>query len=153
MRVSHRLPSWLVRAALLLFLSGVTAAGCKARSEAAVDRPPAAPEDHPGGRLAFALLSPHAGDTLLEGQSYVVRWVAPDSFRINLGAVMGGKDRGYLLADAPATPDSLVWTVPEGFVTGFGMPASDLMRLRLENAADPNQWTEAGPFTIRGAPR
>jgi hypothetical protein len=37
-------------------------------------------------------------------------------------------------------------------VTGFGPASSDLIRLRLENARNPDQWTEAGPFTITGKP-
>lgn len=134
------------RAIVLGLLIGLVGGACRARPDAAVDRAPS-------GRLAFALVSPRAGDTLIEGHAYVVRWLAPDTFRINLGAVMGGKDKGYLLMDAPATPDSMVWTVPEGFVTGFGIASSDVVRLRLENAGNPDQWTEAGPFTIRGAPR
>jgi hypothetical protein len=63
---------------------------------------------------------------------------------------MGGKDKGMLLNDVPARPDSLVWTVPVGFVTGFGPASDDQIRLRLENARNPDQWTEAGPFTIVG---
>lgn len=76
--------------------------------------------------------------------------MAPDTFRINLGAAVGGKDKGMLLTNAPAHPDSLRWAIPVGFVTGFGPSSSDQVRLRLENAADPQQWTEAGPFTITG---
>lgn len=106
----------------------------------------------PAGRLAFAITFPRAGDTLFEGQAYTIRWMAPDSFQINLGAAMGGKDKGMLLTDVPARPDSLLWTVPDGFVTGFGVTSSDQVRLRLENARNPDQWTEAGPFTIVGKP-
>jgi hypothetical protein len=100
---------------------------------------------------AFALLSPKHGDTLVEGRGYVIRWRAPDNFHINLGAVMGGKDRGMLFSSRAATPDSLVWNVPIGFVTGFGIPSADNVRLRLENADSSDQWVEAGPFTITGA--
>lgn len=101
---------------------------------------------------AFALLSPRAGDTLEEGRAYVIRWRAPSAMTINLGAVMGGKDKGYLLTAARSSPDSLVWTVPAGFVTGFGPPSSDQVRLRLENTDSSAQWIETGPFTIRGHP-
>lgn len=104
----------------------------------------------PAGRLAFAITSPHAGDTLIEGQTYTIRWMAPDSFQINMGVAMGGKDKGMVLTDVPATPDSLIWTVPVGFVTGFGPASSDQIRLRMENARNPDQWTESGPFTIMG---
>lgn len=76
--------------------------------------------------------------------------MAPDTMVINLGAAMGGKDKGLLLTGAAAAPDSLVWAIPAGFVTGFGVGSSDQIRLRMENARDPNQWTEAGPFTITG---
>jgi hypothetical protein len=102
------------------------------------------------GRIAFAITAPRAGDTLAEGRSYTIRWMAPDTMRINLGAAMGGKDKGLLLSNVQATPDSLVWTIPTGFVTGFGVASSGQVRLRLENAANPDQWTEAGPFTVSG---
>ena len=137
---------------LLPVLVVVNGASCRSPREPAA-RPagslvqPAGPTER---HLAFAIVSPRVGDTLLEGRSYTIRWLAPDTFRINLGAAMGGKDKGYLLTDAPASPDSLVWTVPAGFVTGFGIVSSDVVRLRLENAANPDQWTETGPFTIRG---
>jgi hypothetical protein len=103
-----------------------------------------------GGRIAFAITAPRTGDTLVEGGRYMIRWMAPDTMRINLGAAMGGKDRGLLLSNVPATPDSLAWSIPRGFVSGFGVASSDQVRLRLENAANPEQWTEAGPFTVTG---
>jgi hypothetical protein len=65
---------------------------------------------------------------------------------------MGGKDKGYLLTNAPAGLDSLLWTVPLGFVTGFG-PSSSRVRLRLENADSTSQWVETEPFVITGAQR
>jgi hypothetical protein len=101
----------------------------------------------------FAFRSPTAGDTLVEGRTYTIRWASVPARRINLGAVMGGHDKGYLLTNAPAGLDSLVWTVPVGFVTGFGPSSSNQVRLRLENADSTDQWVETGPFVIRGAPR
>jgi len=101
----------------------------------------------------FVFRSPTAGDTLVEGRTYTVRWVSVPGRRINIGAVMGGKDRGFLLTNAPAGLDSLIWTVPVGFVTGFGPSSSNQMRLRLENADSTDQWVETGPFVITGAPR
>ena len=104
-------------------------------------------------RIAFAITYPRSGDTLIEGHTYVIRWRAPDTMTINLGAAMGGHDKGLLLDHAPSAPDSLVWTIPVGYVTGFGPASSDVMRLRLENAANPDQYTEVGPFTITGTPK
>ena len=123
-------PSLLCAAALLL------SAGCRGRP----DRP-------------LALLSPRAGDTLVEGETYVIRWSAPAGMRINLGAAMGGKDKGMLLVRAPAQPESLVWKIPVGFVTGFGVASSDQVRLRLENADSAGHYVEAGPFTVGGVGR
>jgi len=106
-----------------------------------------------GSQGTFVFRSPSAGDTLVEGRPYTVRWVSVPRRRINLGAVMGGKDRGFLLTNAPADLDSFVWTVPVGFVTGFGLSSSNQMRLRLENADSTDQWVETGPFVITGAPQ
>jgi hypothetical protein len=100
----------------------------------------------------MAFLSPREGDTLVEGHSYVIRWSAPAGMRINLGAAMGGKDKGMLLVGAPAQTDSLVWTVPVGFVTGFGVSSSGQVRLRLENADSAGHYVEAGPITVKGRP-
>jgi hypothetical protein len=121
-----------VRAAVLTALAVL--AGCRSGSSGA----------------PLALLSPRAGDTLMEGHTYVIRWSAPSHMRINLGAAMGGKDKGMLLVRAPARPDSLVWKVPVGFVTGFGVKSSDQVRLRLEDADSAGRYIEAGPFTVVG---
>jgi hypothetical protein len=110
-------------------------------------------ERHAAPKGDFAFRSPTAGDTLVEGRTYTIRWVSAPGRRINLGAVMGGHDKGFLLTNAPAGLDSLVWTVPVGFVTGFGPTSSDQVRLRLENADSTDQWVETGPFVITGAPR
>ena len=99
---------------------------------------------------AFVILTPRKGDTLVEGDIFVIRWKAAGIPKINLGAAMGGHDKGYLLAGVPPVPDSLAWQVPVGFVTGFGVNASSDMRLRLEDANDPARYVEAGPFTIIG---
>ena len=88
----------------------------------------------------------------MEGRTYTIRWVSGPTLGINLGAVMGGKDKGFLLTNAPAGLDSLVWTVPVGFVTGFGPSSSNQVRLRLENADSTDQWVETGPFVITAGP-
>ncbi|MEP6475220.1 MAG: hypothetical protein ABJC74_15960 [Gemmatimonadota bacterium] len=132
-------------------LAIIALSSCQSRPEAAkppaTDVPVVAPQP---ARIGFAISFPRPGDTLVEGHTYVIRWLAPDTFRINLGAAMGGHDKGLLLHDVPAHQDSLVWNIPVGYVTGFGPASSDAMRLRLENARNPDQWTEVGPFTITG---
>ena len=109
--------------------------------------------DRVPSKHATAFLFPSPGDTLVEGRTYTIRWVSAPGRRINLGAVMGGHDKGQLLTNASSGVDSLVWTVPVGFVTGFGVPSSNQMRLRLEYADSLDQWVETGPFIITGAPK
>lgn len=109
--------------------------------------------DRVASKQAIAFRFPSTGDTLVEGQTYTIRWVSASGRRINLGAVMGGHDKGQLLTNARSGVDSLVWTVPLGFVTGFGVPSSNQMRLRLEYADSLDQWVETGPFIITGAPK
>jgi hypothetical protein len=104
-------------------------------------------------KQAIAFRFPSTGDTLVEGRTYTIRWVSAPGRRINLGAVMGGHDKGQLFTNARSAVDSLVWTVPLGFVTGFGVPSSNQMRLRLEYADSLDQWVETGPFIITGAPK
>jgi len=98
--------------------------------------------------VPLAVRFPRAGDTLVEGRSYVIRWSAPVGMRVSLGLVMGGKDRGMLVVAAPAETDSLAWKVPVGFVTGFGITSSDQVRLRLEDADSAARYVDAGPFTV-----
>ena len=138
----------MIRTAVCLFVLALPIAACQRQPSTAKPGEPAGASD---SRVGFAITSPKAGDTLVEGQTYQITWLAPDSFRINVGAVMGGKDMGMILTNVAAHSGSASWTVPNGFVTGFGPASSDQVRLRMENAADPEQWTEAGPLVVRGA--
>src|SRR5512140_3610646 len=89
--------------AFLLFATALLS--CRGRPDAR-DRPAGASAvPTPGGTAigapppaagALALIAPRAGDTLVEGRSYVIRWAAPVGMRISLGLATGGKDRGML---------------------------------------------------------
>ena len=109
-----------------------------------------APKNPPAALLLIT--SPREGDRLIEGNTYIIRWRASGVTNINLGAAVGGKEKGLLLNNATATTDSLVWTIPVGFISGFGPDSSTEVRLRLEDASSPSQYVEAGPFTIVARP-
>ena len=136
--------------AMLALAASAALGGCDCRPERTDVGAGAPPRS--GTRASLALLAPRAGDTLVEGCSYVIRWSAPAGTLINLGAAMGGKDKGMMLVSAAARPDSLVWRVPAGFVTGFGVASSDRVRLRLEDADSAGHYVETGPFTVTGGP-
>ena len=132
-----------------LLVLGLSLGGCKTRESP----PPGAAGDstaHPApAPAAFAILAPSAGTTWVEGQSYVIRWQGASWPRINIGVAMGGKDKGHLVENYSAALDSLGWTIPPGFVSGFGLSRSDNMRLRFENADDPGQFVDSDSFAIR----
>lgn len=134
-----------MRLTILLFVALTACRPAEKSPPATVDSVASADSVPPD---VFAILAPTTRDTLVEGSTFVIRWRAPGIAKINLGAAMGGHDKGYLLNGAPSVPDSLVWPIPVGFVTGFGPTASSDMRLRLEDAGDPAHYVETGPFTI-----
>jgi hypothetical protein len=136
----------VMRAGLLL-AAGLALAGCARQAPA----PKAAQAPAVATRPAF--LAPQRGQILSEGQSFTIRWQAPGWDSVNVGAAMGGKDRGHLAFGRNASGDTLVWHIPVGWVTGFGVTRSDSVRLRLEDARDPNQFVDSAPFTVTGKER
>ena len=81
----------------------------------------------------------------------MIRWISTRGGEVNVAAAVGGKDRGHLAMRLPAGTDSLRWTVPEGFVTGFGQERSDAVRIRIEASGDPALGVTSEPFSIRGS--
>ena len=94
------------------------------------------------------IVSPAAGDVWAEGRTYPIRWRAEGIDRVNIGVALGGKDKGHLAFDLPASRDSLEWRIPPGFVSGFGIGRSDQMRVRIEDAGDPARYVDSPTFTI-----
>jgi hypothetical protein len=146
----------------MLVVLALVAAGCRPedgeRQAAASDAPTADTAAPPltaaePDTLPYVVLSPALGAVWREGTSHVIRWTARRPGAVNIGAAMGGKDRGHLVFDVPADADSLRWTVPPGFVTGFGPARSDAVRIRIEDAGDPRIGVESAPFSVVGTPR
>lgn len=101
-----------------------------------------------GDTPALEILAPAAGDVWKEGETHTIRWRARGIDRVNLGMALGGKDKGHVAFNLPASRDSLSWRVPEGFVSGFGIDRSDQMLLRIEDATDPARYADSPRFTI-----
>ena len=116
------------------------------------EKAPPADDTNPSRPLspAMEILSPQKGDRWIEGTKHVIRWHTSGVATINLGAAMGGKDKGQMLIGAPASPDSLVWEIPVGFVTGFGPDSSADVRIRIEDSADPTRFADSDSFIIVG---
>ena len=94
------------------------------------------------------MVRPQAGEIWTEGETYTIRWRATDVGRVNVGFALGGKDKGHAALDLPASPDSLRWRVPNGFVSGFGLQRSEVVRVRVEDAQDPTRFADSPSFTI-----
>jgi hypothetical protein len=99
------------------------------------------------------ILSPRAGDRWAEGTRQVIRWRTSGIVTLDLSAAVGGKDKGHILIGAPAEPDSVVWEIPVGFVTGFGPDSATNVRIRLEDFADATRFADSDSFTIVGSVR
>jgi len=86
-------------------------------------------------RPYIEVLSPNGGEVWIEGQTYEITWKSFDIDEVWIGLQMGGKDRGHLGAkQIDAKSGKLTWTIPIGFVTGFGISKSDNMRLHIYDA-------------------
>ena len=133
----------------------VTDCGNRTPGGAAAGKAPAgqAPESlasNPGNSMPYAVVSPDSGVVWHEGETHVIRWVAHRGDSVNVGATMGGHDKGHLAFGLPPGTDSLKWTIPAGFVTGFGIHRADDIRIHIEDAADPRIDIPSAPFTIAG---
>ena len=100
------------------------------------------------GTAPYEIVSPSAGDRWEEGSSHVIRWVSRRPGAVNVGAVVDGKDKGHLALQLAAGTDSLQWTVPGGFVSGFGPQRSDSVRIRIEDAGNPAIGVTSAAFTV-----
>ncbi len=140
------------RTELLALIALVALVGCDSRQQMM-------PPDGADSTVAIVdstpnieILSPVGTDTLVEGRTHVIRWTASGVQTLDIGAAIGGKDKGHLGIGIPASPDSLVWTVPEGFVSGVGLEASSNARLLLESRDPEGARAESEPFTIVAPP-
>ena len=89
----------------------------------------------------------------MEGARQVIRWKTSGITTLDVGAAVGGKDKGHLAIGVPALLDSVVWQIPVGFVTGFGPDSATNVRIRLEDFADATRFADSDSFTIVGSAR
>ena len=118
---------------------------------AGADTAPLPADTVPADTLPYRIDAPRAGVLWREGETHVIRWTRAYPGPVNVGAAVGGKDKGHLSFAIPAGTDSLEWRIPVGFVTGFGPERSDAVRIRVESSDDPRIGVESAPFTIAAA--
>jgi hypothetical protein len=145
------------RAVILMTAATIAVAGCGQHTagKAAAGKAPVAdaPESlarNLGDTIPYVVVSPDGGAVWREGETHTIRWIAHRGDSVNIGATMGGHDKGHLAFGLPPGSDSLRWTIPAGFVTGFGIRRADDIRIHIEDAADPRIDVPSAPFTIAG---
>jgi len=99
------------------------------------------------------IISPRGGEVWTEGETRRIRWRSEGIERVGIAVAVGGKDRGHLTGAGGigARSGHFDWTIPGGFVTGFGVPRSDQVRVMVYDLDRPSLSRVSGPFTIRGA--
>ncbi|MEP6572791.1 MAG: hypothetical protein ABJD11_08845 [Gemmatimonadota bacterium] len=121
------------------------------RSDSALSPAKSAESTAPAS-AGLVVIAPTRGDTLEEGRRYVIRWQGEGPRQVDISAAVGGKDKGHLVLNYDAALDSLSWTIPVGFITGFGPSIAENVRLRFEDASNPARYVESSIFSIRGIP-
>ncbi|MFO7918892.1 MAG: hypothetical protein R6V13_12530 [Anaerolineae bacterium] len=95
------------------------------------------------------VVSPIGGARWLEGETYNIVWKALNVQRVDIGVALGGKDRGFIATDVPASEGRYAWTIPTGFVSDFGIAESNAVRVRVSDSANSSVYDENdAPFTI-----
>ncbi|MFP3896878.1 MAG: hypothetical protein ACLFV5_08625 [Anaerolineales bacterium] len=103
----------------------------------------------PTPQSPIRVISPNGGERWLEGETVAIVWRAPDVDRVDIAAALGGKDRGFIVTDVPASEGRYTWTIPTGFVSDFGIAESNAVRIRVSDSMNPNIYDENdAPFTI-----
>ena len=138
-----------------LLLAGCTAAP-RSPSQTPASQAPEEPARVDTARAkpvrAIQLLAPAGGETWREGETHTIRWKAEGVSFVDIGCAMGGHDKGHLATHVPAASGAYDWTIPAGFVSGFGPDAGNgVMRIRIEDSDDPERFGEnRQPFSILG---
>ncbi len=87
------------------------------------------------------IIAPKANDVWIEGKTYTIRWKGFKEGVICISILIGGHDAGIINScDSCAAQNKYKWTIPHGFVSGFGEDKDDAVRVVLyykDNESNP----------------
>ncbi len=87
------------------------------------------------------IVSPKANDVWIEGKTYTIRWKGFKEGVICISVLIGGHYAGIINScDSCAAQNKYRWTIPVGFVSGFGEDRDDAVRVVLyykDNKSNP----------------
>ncbi len=97
---------------------------------------------------SIEVLAPGPGERWVEGQTYEVVWRSTGVEAVDIALALGAKDKGLMARGVDAEVGRYTWTVPEGFVCGFGVAESS-GRVMVFDSSDPTVSDENdGDFTF-----
>jgi hypothetical protein len=95
------------------------------------------------------LVSPNGGEEWKETQTYIIKWCSYGVEKVNIAMSVGGKDKGFIAYELDAESGEYTWTIPQGFISSFGISYTERMRVRVYDANDPYLYDENdAPFMI-----
>ena len=104
----------------------------------------------PKGKLA--VVSPEKGVCWYEGRTYTIRWKGGGPGKVCISVLLGGKDKGIVNdCSTKASRGSYEWSIPQGFVTGFGVAQDDRARVCIFYEGSPSHYVCSPYFTIAGS--
>ncbi|MBW2039376.1 MAG: hypothetical protein JRI46_07255 [Deltaproteobacteria bacterium] len=99
------------------------------------------------------LITPNGGEIWIEGKTYEIKWKSRGVDKVYISVAMGGKDKGHLGEGGKidAKRGRFSWTIPVGFVTGFGILKAENMRIVIHDAQNRDIFDVSDNyFTIKG---
>jgi hypothetical protein len=101
------------------------------------------------------LIAPRGGEVWEEGKTYEIRWESQGIDAVYISVAVGGKDKGLLEQEGNSKIDAkkgmIAWNIPVGFITGFGIPRSDRVRIMVFDIQNSAISSVSDYFTIEGA--
>ena len=100
------------------------------------------------------VIAPNGGEVWAEGETHEIRWKSEGVAEVQIAVAVGEKDKGHLGSGSPidAQQGRFAWTIPQGFVTGFGVSKASNVRVMIYDARHREIYDISdGSFTIVGA--
>ncbi len=95
------------------------------------------------------IISPKKGDVWFEGKTYTIRWKGFKEGVICITVLIGGHDAGIINScNSCALQKRYNWSIPKGFVSGFGVDKDDSVRVALFYKDNENRAYFSDYFTI-----
>jgi len=97
------------------------------------------------------ILSPNGGEAWIEGNTYDITWDSSGIEKVDIAVACGGKAWDIAFG-VDAESGVYSWKIPDGLISGFGIPKSDDMKVRVYDEKDLSIYDENDNcFTVTAA--